>query len=151
MLRAPFGTFYSQNRAQTIRELFETPWVTRPRDEVPDLVLESPALLWVRKTTSYLNAHQLHPNVAVLRHEDLLREPETVLQDLSDQLPRTSDDWQIPEGNARAYMPNETAKHRDFHAIRAELPDDPWTVLDPDLANDVQAMIGTDLLARAGY
>ena len=134
-----------------MRELFDTPWVTRPRDEVPDLVLETPALLWVRKTTSYLNARDQHQNVFVLRHEDLLRDHETVLGELSSRLTPTGNDWTVPEGNARSYMPRETAINRDFNAIRAELPDDPWSVLDVDLARDLRQVIGAELLARAGY
>ena len=151
MLRAPFGTFYAENRAQTLRDLFDTPWVTRPRDEVPELVLETPALLWVRKTTSYLNAKDAHPNVFVLRHEDLLRDHDTVLHNLSKHLTKTKPDWQIPEGNARSYMPRETDKNRDFNAIRAELPDDPWSALDPALTRDMRRVIGDELLDRAGY
>ena len=151
MLRAPFGTFYAENRAQSVRELFDTPWVTRPRDEITALVLETPALLWVHKAASYLAARDQHPNVFVLRHEDLLRDHDPVLRDLSRPLKRATGDWIIPEGNARSYMPRETETHRDFNAIRAELPEDPWSVLDADLAGDLQNTIGVELLERAGY
>lgn len=151
MLRAPFGTFYAENRAQTMRELFDIPWVTRPRDEIDALVLETPAHLWAHKTKSYLDAQDAHANVIFLRHEDILRDHEAVLNQLAEQIPRCCDGWQIPEGNARSYMPRETEKHRDFSAIRAELPDDPWSILTPDLAADLQGAIGPDLLLRAGY
>lgn len=151
MLRAPFGTFYAQHRAETVQQLFDIPWITRPRDEIDAMVLETPALLWVHKTVSYLDARDKHPNVAAIRHEDLLRDPAPVLDTLAKQLSPKVSDWQIPEGNARGYMPKETAKGRDFHAIRAELPEDPWSVLGTDLAAEMHAVIGTDLLVRAGY
>ena len=151
MFRAPFATFQPDNWPQTLREFLDTPWVTRFRDELEPLVLESPARLWALKTASYLDHSGTHPNAMIVRHEDLLRDHETTLSRIGDMLERSGTAWKLPRGNARQAHPRDPDTERDFWQIRDQLPEDPFAMLDTGLATDLFNWIGSDLLAKAGY
>lgn len=145
----PFHSF--NNRPDDIDELIATPWMTRSCDEIDSLVLESPVLLWRHKAQSYLEQANRRQNVVVLRHEDILGDFKSVLDALSDILsPKMRLGWKLPKGYARGWMRNDRAGV-DFHTIREALPADPFTLLTPGQADRVRALIGKDLLARAGY
>lgn len=128
-----------------------TPWMTRACDEADAVVLESPAELWRLKTLSYLDRAAAHPNVVVIRHEDLLRDHESGLAELVPLIgPRVHAGWRLPEGYARSWL-RVFKGGEDFESIRAALPDDPFTVLTKAQAERTLALIGADLLTRAGY
>lgn len=151
MFRAPFGTFQSDSRARGIGEFLVTPWITRPRDEIGELVLESPAHLWAHKVDSYLRQQAARPNVLVLRHEDILRKHALCLDLIANLLTPSSPGWEVPKGNARSHMPRQPDQDRDFWQIRKELPEDPFSVLEPKVSEALQQIIGEELLARSGY
>ena len=70
-MRRPFHAFC--NRAESAAEFLATPWMTRARDELDQLLLSGPGVLWRLKVHSYLDQAARRPNVTVLRHEDLLQ------------------------------------------------------------------------------
>ena len=149
MLDRPFHNFSS--RTDDLDEFLQTPWVTRSRDEVEEVVLESPVLLWRLKVESYLDQAEKRRNVHVVRHEDLLRDHKAQLVSLSGLLnTRKRVKWRIPKGYSRKWM-RHLRLGQDFWAIKDALPEDPFTLLSPKQAETVRAWIGEDLLARAGY
>lgn len=151
LMRRPFHAFC--NRADSAAEFLATPWMTRARDELDQLLLPGPGALWRLKAQSYIQQAGRRPNVTVLRHEDLLRNPASVLDGIP--LPRKSaGPWEIPGENARSWQSAQDIPEADapgFHALRAALPDDPWDLLEPDDAAALAAQIGTQTLERAGY
>lgn len=151
MFHAPFGTFLSDNRARDIGEFLVTPWITRPRDEIGELVLESPAHLWAHKVDSFLREQEARSNVLVLRHEDILRHHAPCLDLVANFLTPSRPEWEIPKGNSRSHMPHQPDQDRDFWRIRDELPEDPYSVLEPRVSEALQRIIGGELLARTGY
>lgn len=151
MFRAPFAIFNHETRAASVDAFLDTPWVTRARDEIPAMVLENPALLWVHKVTSYLDWAEAMPNVRILRHEDLLRDHASALSALARVLPAKVETWQVPRDNARQSFPRDPATERDFQHLRDALPEDPFRLLPDQTATRLRAVVGADLLARAGY
>lgn len=143
--RSPFSGFLQED--MDFDTFLATPWITRPRDELPDLMLESPVLLWRRKTESYLRYAQSRPNVKIVRHEDLLKNFSGVMDLFEPFLERRRKTWGIPKNYGRSWG-DET---RDYWTIREELPEDPYSVLTPDQAAHVRAQIGSKLLERFGY
>lgn len=151
LMRRPFHAFC--NRADSPAEFLATPWMTRARDELDQLLLPGPGVLWRLKVQSYLDQAAQRPNVKILRYEDLLRNPAAVLDAIP--LSRTSaDPWEIPGENARSWQSAEEsadAEAPDFRALRAALPDDPWDLLDPEDATALANQTGTGALSQAGY
>ena len=151
LMRRPFHAFC--NRAESAAEFLATPWMTRARDELDQLLLSGPGVLWRLKVHSYLDQAARRPNVTVLRHEDLLRNPASVLGGIP--LPRKfTGPWAIPGEHARSWQnaPESIEPGApDFLALRAALPDDPWTLLGPDDAAALAEQIGAETLTQAGY
>ena len=134
-------------KAQDLDEFIATPWVTRARDEVADVFLKSPALLWKLKVQSYLEHADRRENVLILRHEDLLLDHGAVLDELTPLLPRSAADWTLPEDYARRWVD----KVRDFWSIQKALPDQPFDTISPGQAQHLRDVIGDELIERAGY
>ena len=87
----------------------------------------------------------------VLRHEALLADHKACLDRLGALMaPKMQLKWRLPKGYARNWL-REDRPGVDFHSIRKSMPEDPFTVLTPDQAGRVRALIGADLLSRAGY
>jgi len=141
----PYGTFTGP--APDLDAFLATPWVTRPRDEVPAVILEGPADLWRLKVASYLDQAAARANVVVVRHEDVLGDHVAVLERLSALLTPAGGGWQVPAGYARHWL----AKVRDFWSIRKALPAEPFDAVPPGAAALLRRRIGDDLIARAGY
>ena len=133
--------------AADLDQFLATPWITRARDEVGPVLLESPVHLWRLKTESYLDQAERRANVLVLRHEDFLVDHEARLRTLSTYLPGAADKWTLPEAYARRWLD----RARDFWSIRKDLPDDPFTTLSTDQVQHLRSRIGDDLIERAGY
>ena len=143
--REPFATFLEPD--QDLATFLRHPWVTRFRDEVPDLILDSPAMLWRLKNQSYLDQANARANVMIVRHEDLLRDHESVLQQFSGLLPRRHDGWKVVASYGRQWAENK----RDFWTIRDELPEQPFSVVSAEEATILRKVIGDDLITHAGY
>ncbi len=145
----PFHGFFQ--KAGDMDSFLATPWITRSCDEVGPVVLESPVMLWRLKTLSYLDRSLRHENVIVVRHEDLLRDYKAGLAALTDLLgPPSATDWRLPDGYARGWL-RALKGGEDFESIRAALPEDPFTVLSKAQVAQVRALVGEELLTRAGY
>ena len=153
--RRPFHAY--SRPAESMDAFLATPWLTRPRDEIPAVILPGPACLWHWKTASYLDQAARRTNVVVLCHEDLLRDHVAVLTRLGERLEAAVDVWRIPEGNARDWQLPENSeardalRRRDFNRLKADLPDDPWRTLTPSQIEQAVAQIGADTILRAGY
>lgn len=143
--KRPFSTYLEA--PETVEAFLSQPWVTRPRDEIADLVLDGPALLWKLKTESYLDQARRRANVVVLRHEDFLRDHLAVLEGLEQHLTPKDDTWKLLTSYARTFM----ADGPGFWDIRAALPDDPWTVISVDAAHILRTQIGARVIQDAGY
>lgn len=141
----PYGSFFEEG--DDLDSFLATPWVSRLRDEAPDLLLESPAALWPLKTESYLRHAMRRVNVKILRHEDLLTDFGGVMDLLDPLVPRRRETWKVPPNHGRTWEGDT----RDFWDIRDELPDDPFSVLTPAQADHVRAQVGQPLLERFGY
>jgi hypothetical protein len=144
--------FHAMTRKPDSLDAFiDTPWITLSCDEIEGVVLESPVALWRLKTLSYLDRAAAHPNVRVVRHEDLLRDHAAGLADLVPMLgvPRHKE-WRLSEGYARSWL-SKLKGGEDFEAIRAALPEDPFSILSPSQAEKVGGLVGEDVLVRAGY
>lgn len=143
--KQPYCDFFEEH--DDLDKFVRTPWITRSRDELPDLVLEGPALLWRLKLESYLRQVAKRPNVRILRHEDLLTSLNQVLDLLAPHLVRRRETWGVPKGHGRTWE-EET---RDYWNIREELPEDPWSTLSAETAELLRQQIGAQLLDRFGY
>lgn len=141
----PYHGFSS--RTEDLDEFLATPWITRARDEVPDVFLASPALLWKLKVQSYLDQADRRENVLIVRHEDLLRDHGAVLDSLVDLLPGPAGAWTLPEEYARRWV----EKVRDFWSIQRALPDQPFETITLPQAQHLRDVIGDNLIERAGY
>ncbi|MFK7941913.1 MAG: hypothetical protein AB8B85_03230 [Paracoccaceae bacterium] len=147
--RNPFSGFCED--APDIETMLRTPWVSRPRDELAELVLPGPAILWRRKHESYLRYAHAKRNVKLLRHEDVLRDPNTVLDLLAPLMTRRRDAWGLPKGYGRTWQDGQDLQERDFFQIRDELPEDPWAEISSDAAEILRSQIGAPLLEKLGY
>ena len=134
-------------KADDLDEFLATPWVTRARDEVPDVFLKSPALLWKLKVQSYLEHAERRENVMVVRHEDLLTDHGAVLDGLTTLLSPSTSEWALPEDYARRWVD----KVRDFWSIKKALPEEPFATISPSQAQHLRDVIGDELIVRAGY
>ncbi|MEM7058437.1 MAG: hypothetical protein AAF557_12660 [Pseudomonadota bacterium] len=143
--REPFASFLEP--AEDLATFLRHPWVARTRDEVPDLVLDSPAILWRLKTQSYLDQAEIRPNVVTVRQDDFLRDHETVLEGLSAYLERRDDVWKIVTSYGRQWASNK----RDFWTIRREMPDEPFEAVGAEVTGILRDHIGDELIRRAGY
>lgn len=145
-MRKPFASFLSE--PPDIDTLLKTPWVTRARDEMPDLVLEGPATLWRRKVESYLDHALRRPNVKIVRHEDVLRNVDGVLDLIAPLMTARRETWGVPKGYGRTW---EEGQERDFWQIREALPEDPWREISEEAAAILRTQIGAELLERFQY
>lgn len=143
--REPFATFLEPDPDLTT--FLRHPWVTRFRDEVPELILDSPALLWRLKNQSYLDQADARANVVIVRHEDMLRDHENVLQGFIGHLQRRASSWKVVTSYGRQWAENK----RDFWTIRKELPANPFSTLTREQSQLLRDVIGDDLIKRAGY
>lgn len=144
--RKPFASFLVE--PPDLETLLITPWVTRARDEVPDLALAGPAMLWRRKVESYLDHAMRRPNVKILRHEDVLLDVDGVLDLLAPLMTARQAGWMVPKGYGRSW---EEGQDRGFWQIRDALPEDPWTTISGEAARVLRAQIGSELLERFQY
>lgn len=145
LYKLPFSSYLTI--PDTLEGFLAQPWVTRPRDEVAELVLDGPAWLWRLKTESYLNHVADCANVIAVRHEDFLDDYVGVLEDLADHLAVRDNSWTLVTSYGRNFQ--DTGP--DFWQIQAALPEDPWTVVSADAAGILRCHIGAELIERAGY
>jgi len=68
--------FHSRGRVPKDFDAFlTTPWKLRQRDELGKAPLASPLLLWQKKVQNYVDYAARHPNIHILKYEDLLLDP----------------------------------------------------------------------------
>ena len=84
-----------------------SPWVCQSRDEIPEMVLETPLHLLTRKYDQYLWLTHHHNKCAILRYEDLAIQPNAVRHRLGKLLPLSRADIAVPQSGARPFLGNQ--------------------------------------------
>ncbi len=143
--KLPFSTYLAV--PDTLEGFLAQPWITRPRDEIAELILDGPAVLWRMKTESYLNQAADRANVVIVQHEQFLKNYISVMDDLRNHLVPKDDNWKL----VTSYGRNFQEEGPDYWQIQAALPEDPWTLVSSDAARILRTQIGTQLIQRAGY
>ena len=94
MRQNPSNSFVSPT--EDLEIFVRSPWLASPRDELDELFLNTPLMLWREKVRSYVETSDSEANIYVIRYEDLLLDAEGVVDRLSKFLPRVSETVQLP-------------------------------------------------------
>lgn len=105
MHRMPYHT-YTQTPAE-FQAFIESPWRTRPREGMPRTVLESPLQLWQLKVQSYVDFAAKHPDLHIIKYEDLVLDTERTVAALSSWCPRNNQEFKLPEENSRPFAKSD--------------------------------------------
>ena len=126
----------------------QTPWKTRPRDNLDGAVLDSPLELWRLKVQSYLDFAEKYDNFHVIRYEDLLLEPEKTLTGFARYLPLKTQTPALPDRPIRVEFVDNEATREEYITKARETS---FSALEPEILQVFRTYIGTDLPDRLGY
>jgi len=145
MHKVPFHV--SGRVSQDFSTFLNTPWRTRPRDELGSITLASPLCLWREKVQSYQRAAKTYEKLRIIRYEDLVLETEKTLDELGQKFPRKHRDIRIPMHDPRALV-RSPEKFPDYQKkARATV----FSELTPQAFTPFKTHIGTDLMHSFGY
>ncbi|MEE9454490.1 MAG: hypothetical protein V3V13_08940 [Paracoccaceae bacterium] len=132
---------------QDFTAFLNTPWRTRPRDELGSVTLASPLCLWREKLLSYQCHAKTYEKLRIICYEDLVLETAKTLGKLGQILPRKHPDIRIPVHDPRSFV-DSTERFPDYQQ-KARVTD--FSELSKQTYAPFETHIGTELMDSFGY
>lgn len=124
-----------------------TPWKPRPRDGLGKALLASPLLLWQKKVQSYVEFAAIHPNIHVVKYEDLLLDPQTVFPRIASILGPAKQTLRLPERRMRQFVSHELSTN-DY---REKVASTRFANLTKSQIRIFSSHLADDLIQKFGY